>query len=238
MKPHIFSLCLLIAAHACAQQDNHTQTGDGWRMIQESVSPDGRFAIAWGEKGKSKPQMQFETYAAVSPHLDIVNYLVDLKYKRILGQTKAKHFGDWSQYNHDSCKTAWSSNSKLVVQTISWKWLSANSDLYQIVDDKKLSSGTDLIEPSSEAAFRKLAGLPQLKKFKQENFSITIEKVSFLAQSHGDSVLVELHGQIPKNDDEDAYFEALVTFALVSGKADEPELKWLDTKLIKEADQN
>lgn len=238
MKSHIVSACLLIAAHACAQQDNHTQTGDGWRMIQESVSPDGRFAIAWGEKGKSKPQMEFETYAAVSDDLEIVNYLVDLKDKRILGQTKAKHFGDWSHYNHESCKTAWSSNNKLVAQTMSWKWFSANSDLYQIVDEKKLSSGTDLIEPSSEAAFRKLAGLPQLKKFKEEDFAITIEKVSFLAQNSEHSLSVELYGQIPKHEDEDAHFKALVSFAVVSGNADGPKLKWLDTRLIMEAVQN
>lgn len=227
-----------MAANACAQQDTQTPTGDGWRMIQDSVSPDGRFALAWGEKGKSKPKMEFETYAAASDDLDIVNYLIDLKEKRILGQTKAKHFGDWSRYNHESCKAAWSSNSKLVVQTMSWKWHTATSELYQIVGDKKLSPGIDLIAPSSKAAFHILADQPQLKKYKEEDFAITIEKVAFLAQSHGDSVLVELCGQIPKHEDEDAYFKALVTFALVSGKADEPELKWLDTKLIKEADQN
>ncbi len=226
-------LCFLLALQAAAQPEENTPSGDGWRMIQGSASSDRCFALAWGQKGKSKAKMEPETASADFDDSELVNFVVDLKRRSILGQTKVKHAGDRRSYNHESCYAAWSVQNRFVVQTMSWKWHTEMSELHQIIDGKSLSPGTDLLQSAATAAFQKLKGQPPLNKFKKQDFAITIAEATFSENAGETRLTVKVWGQIPKHEDEDAYFEALVTFEVIApSQSAKPVLKWIETKLI------
>lgn len=227
---------MIILAHGVlAQNTTEARAGNGWRMIQESASPDGSYALAWGQKGKSQPKINTETHTADFDEADVVNYVVDLKSGTILGRTKAQHFGDRQFYNHESCHASWSHQNRFVVQTMSWKWHTAVCDLHQIMDGKTLSPAVDIIEPAKKAAFKTLQDRAQLKKFKEDDFAITIEEAIFVQVGGETHVTAKLNGQIPKRDDVDAYFEAKVFFIVLPASKDTgPNLKLIKCQLVNE----
>ncbi|WP_395751591.1 hypothetical protein [Prosthecobacter sp.] len=212
-------------------------TGEGWRMIAGTESRDGNYALAWGLKGKAVTEgdADEEGRLSVDPDdPDLLNYVVDLSTKKIIGTLRGKHFGDRARYNHMSCEAEWSGDSQFVVQTCNAKWDTTSAFVYLLQEGDAVTPGTDLLGPAKAAAFKKLKDGPQLKKFKPDAFAITLSEVR-IAQ-RGSSVVLQMNvdGVIPKSDADAASFGCTVSFTLAPGDGGVPVVKWLSTELYED----
>lgn len=212
-------------------------TGDGWRMIAGTNSRDGVYALAWGEKGQSSPQGDVDDEGFLMGNQEsekLVNYVVNVRTKQIVGTLKGKHFGDKSTYNHDSIDTAWSTSGLFVAQLNSGKWATFDANVYEIQytnDGNALSKATDILEPAKKAVFEHLAGRPQLTKFTQDDFAITLHDPRIVYQGGNSVIQVGVIGQIPKSEEDDSSFEATITFHLNSNEnGGAPILAWSSTQ--------
>lgn len=133
-------------------------TGDSakYRVIHDSASPDGRYAVALGFT-KNIDWEGFQdsdfpgTYSANgwqpddstpdSEYGNIVNYLVDLTTRQILGITNGDYYGTRQRYNHDQCTVTWSPDSRTFVEVTNWKWG------YNRCSAAKISSAGKLLGP-------------------------------------------------------------------------------------------
>ena len=114
-------------------------TGDSakYRAIHDSASPDGRYAVAlgftkdidWdGFKDSDFPGAystngwQPDDEVPDPEYGKIVNYLVELTTRRILGTTNGDYYGTRQRYNHDQCSITWSRDSRTLVEVTNWKW--------------------------------------------------------------------------------------------------------------------
>ena len=115
-------------------------TGDSakYRVIHDTASPDGRYAVALGFTGNdidweglkdpdfpgtySANGWQPDDQSPDSGYGKIVNSIVNLTARQILGTTNGDYFGTKQRYNHDQCDVTWSPDSKTFVEVTSWKW--------------------------------------------------------------------------------------------------------------------
>ena len=214
----------------CAADEAVTQ-GEGWRLIEGTRSRDGNFGIAWGIQGKAQPggETDEEGFMAVDPESEgLTNYVVNLRSGTVVGKTAGTHFGDKASYNHDSTEVAWSASSLYFVQVSSGKWATYDANVYAMAGDQmSVSAPVDLLEPAKKAAFEHLAGGDLLEKFKRDDFAITLNDAHIVWRGGSSYVVCEVNGQIPKSEEEDAYFGVTVTFKLTSDEDDGiPALTW------------
>lgn len=212
-------------------------SGDGWRMIAGTNSRDGVYALAWGQKGQSSPQGDVDEDGFLMGDQEdekLVNYVVNVRTRQIIGTLKGKHFGDKSSYNHDKIETAWSSAGMFMAQLNSGKWATYDAHVYEIQytnDGNAVSKATDILEPAKKAVFEHLAGRPQLTKFTQDDFAITLHDPRIVYQGGNSVIQVGVIGQIPKSEEDDSSFEATVTFNLNSDEnGGAPVLAWSGTE--------
>ena len=78
-----------------------------------------RFPNTTVDLSKQRKDDRTEEQRAVA---EIVNYIVDLTTRQILGTTNGDYFGTKQRYNHDQCDVTWSPDSKMFVEVTSWKW--------------------------------------------------------------------------------------------------------------------
>ena len=93
-----------------------------FRVIQETASPDGRYAIAiglarekinWDEFGKDE----------LAGEEDLRNYVVDLVKQRILGEIGCNYFSTFPRSGRNACQVVWSPDStKFAFHQWSGKW--------------------------------------------------------------------------------------------------------------------
>jgi hypothetical protein len=137
-------------------------TGDSakYRVIHDTASPDGRYAVALGFTRSDIDWERFKdsdfpgTYSANgwqpddeapdSEYGKIVNYLVDLTTRRILGTTNGDYYGTRQRYNHDQCSVTWSPGSKTFVEVTNWKWGYSRCSAARISSAGKLLGPVDL----------------------------------------------------------------------------------------------
>ncbi|HEX8078062.1 MAG TPA: hypothetical protein VF511_09630, partial [Chthoniobacterales bacterium] len=133
-----------------------------FRVIHGTASPDGRYAIALGFAGEEAPDWEQlsdpdfpGTYSNGDYDFDeedpkksetgkMVNYVVDLTTRKILGTTGCGFFGTRRRYNHRECSVAWSPNSRNFVQLARDKWNYVCCRAAQITDGPKLAGTVDL----------------------------------------------------------------------------------------------
>jgi hypothetical protein len=152
---------------------------DKFRVIQGSVSPDGRYAIALGF---ARNEINWddliqdvngkETYYAENDD-DVKNYVVDLTTQKILGQTGCDYFGTRKRYNHRACTFTWSGDSTNFVQLWSDKWADTACVAGQIAPGPKLGGVIDLLkvlDAKTSAFLKKRAD-------DEEGLSIDIQRV-------------------------------------------------------------
>ena len=109
---------------------NVTGDAEKYRVIADSVSPDGRYAIAlglpdgktdWEEYRDKELEEEGQTIYTVEEE-GHQNYLVDLTTRKILGITGGDYFGTKQRYNHRECTVVWSPDSKNFLELTSDKW--------------------------------------------------------------------------------------------------------------------
>lgn len=204
--------------------------GEGWRLIEGTRSRDGNFGIAWGIQGKAQPggETDEEGFMSVDAESEgLANYVVNLRNGAVLGRTAGTHFGDKATYNHDSTEVSWSS-SMYFVQVSSGKWATYDANVYAMAGDQmSVSAAVDLLEPAKKAALEHLAGGDLLGKFERDDFAITLSETRIVWRGGSPYVVCEVNGQIPKSEEEGAYFGVTVTFKLTSDGSDgAPSLAW------------
>ena len=210
--------------------------GEGWRLIRGSQSRDGRFALAWGMQGKSTPDGEAGEDGALSaadPEAEgITNYAIDLRTGAILGKTTGQHAGDRPDFGHYTHEVAWGSADTAFVQVCSGKWATYTAAVYQLTPDGNgLSEAADLLEPAKKAAFEHLENGGFFKKFDKDAFTVTLHDVNIAQRGASTVVVVEASGQIPKSDQDGAYFDTTITFKLIPDEnGGAPKLKWSGTE--------
>jgi len=150
-------------------------TGDSekYRVIHYTASPDGRYAVALGFTGKDIDWEGFKdsdfpgTYSANgwqpddgtpdSEYGKIVNDLVDLTTRQILGTTNGDYYGTRQRYNHDQCTVTWSPDSRTFVEATNWKWGYNRCSAARISSAGKLLGPVDLGKYAEKTAQAYLA---------------------------------------------------------------------------------
>jgi len=129
-----------------------------FRVIQETASPDGRYAIAiglarekinWDEFGKDE----------LAGEEDLRNYVVDLVKQRILGEIGCSYFSTFPRSRRDACQVVWSPDStKFAFHQWSGKWSDLCLVAGQIATGPKLVGVVNLRKEIEKRTF------PFLKK--------------------------------------------------------------------------
>ena len=125
---------------------NVTGDSEKYRVIADSVSSDGRYAIAlglpdgktdWEEyRDKELEEEGHEIYTVEEEGHQ--NYVVDLATRKILGTTGGDYFGTKQRYNHRECAVVWSPDCKNFVELTSDKWNYHSCHAGRIVAGPKL----------------------------------------------------------------------------------------------------
>ena len=136
-----------------------------YRLIQDSASPDGRYAIGLGlareeidwEQFRDKEIEAGDETIYTAEDEDLRNYVVDLAHRKILGITGCDYFGTKQRYNMRECQLVWSPDCKSFVETYSSKWSYESCHAGRIADGPKLVGMVDLGKYAEKAAdsFRK-----------------------------------------------------------------------------------
>jgi hypothetical protein len=210
-------------------------SGDGWRLIAGSQSRDGKYALGWGQKGKSAPEGDADEDGAISGTEEdesLMNYVIELKTGQIVGEIEGKHFGDKSTYNHATTETSWSPGSNFMAQVNSGKWASWNATLYEVLpgEPAKVSPSANLLEAAKKAVAEHMDGSDLFKKHGDDGFAYTVHDVA-LGNRAGQLVAsVEIDGQIPKSE-EDSYFACTTSFKVIADEnGGAPTLTWIGTE--------
>ncbi|MFO0442571.1 MAG: hypothetical protein ACK5ZM_01455 [bacterium] len=211
-------------------------SGDGWRLIRGSQSRDGQIVLAWGVKGKSTPEGEPAEDGTLSyddpEDENLANYAVNLSTGAILGQVVGSHGSDKPNWGHYTNEVAWSAADTYFAQVCSGKWSTYNANLYQVSPDGAgISEAVDLLEPAKKAAFDHLANGDFFKKFDKDAFAFTLHDVNIAQRGAATMVVVEVSGQIPKSEQDGAYFDLTVTFKILSDEnGGTPKIQWSGTE--------
>jgi hypothetical protein len=207
--------------------DDRSPAHDQYRVIDDTMSPNGPYALALGLARKNinwksfyeKLQDDEAGDYLVDPDTNdkiIRNYVVDLKTANVLGMTGGRYFGTRSSYNTDSCDVVWSPDSGIFVQVIHWKWFSY-CRAGRISMETKLTGVVDLQNEAENFAYKFLADKKDAAFLKHHrDFAITIESRQWgdgspdsLKVDNGGLIELKLSGEIPKSVEENSDFEVI-----------------------------
>jgi hypothetical protein len=93
-----------------------------FRVIQETASPDGRYAIAIG---LAREKINWDEFGKddLAGEEDLRNYVVDLVKQRILGEIGCNYFSTFPRSGRNACQVVWSPDStKFAFHQWSGKW--------------------------------------------------------------------------------------------------------------------
>jgi len=177
---------------------NVTGDSEKCRVVADTVSPDGRYAIALG---LARDKIDWESFRDkdiegdgeiiyTAEEEDLRNYVVDLLQRKILGITGGDYFGTKHRYNHRDCEVFWSPDSKTFVELTSWKWGYNTCRAGKIAADGKKLIGTVDVGKYAETATSNY--LKTHKKAGKNEGSIAI---SVGDVGNDGSMLVEVTGQ-------------------------------------------
>lgn len=136
-----------------------------YRVIRGTASPDGRYAVALSFSSASEgwparwnlyaEATDTETYFVEAGIMgdgaeDIINVVVDLQTRRILGPTGCFYMGTRQRYNHRECAVIWSPDSSTFVELFSDKWSYVNCMAGRIVAGPKLLDPVDVGEAAGK----------------------------------------------------------------------------------------
>lgn len=176
------------------------------KIIDNSTSPDKRFAVALGSKDGKKPEWAVERYEkdggpnGISYFLEPCrNYLVDLKADRVTGILDATHFTTREGMNHESAGFTWSPDSRWLVETQSWKWHTATCTVHRLDADGRMSARLDFLKSAAgilDTWLREHA--PQLTAEQRGSYAFY---ASIDSISNDGTLAAGISGEIPKSDD-------------------------------------
>ncbi len=190
-----------------------------WRIIVESASHDGAYALAWGQKGQAVPKGQLDEEGLMSVSYDdpsLVNLVVNVSTGKVLGTTRAKHFGDKARYNHTECVAAWSGDDRFVAQVSQAKWGTTDAYVYE-VKGTSLTAGADLKLAAIGAVHAQLKGRRHIDELAWQRLVFGLGNVEFIPTWGAWRLKMEVSGEVPKTADAPGV-TATVIFKLAPGK--------------------
>jgi hypothetical protein len=177
---------------------NVTGDSEKYRIIEDTVSPDGRYGIAlglpegktdWEEYRDKELEGQGEQIYTLEEDGNR-NYVVDLLLRKIVGITGGDYFGTKQRYNMRECEVFWSPDSKTFVELTTWKWGYNTCRAAKIAaDGKKLIGNVDVGKYAEKVASNYLKTHKNAGR-NQGTIAISLGEVG----SDG-SMLVEVIGQ-------------------------------------------
>jgi hypothetical protein len=190
-------------------------------VLENTSSPDGRYAFAWGAPEKYKIDWaalnRGETTALPNPadFADAVeNYLVDLKAGKILAMLRgaqAWRLPDGSHSNHRDLQVAWSSNGEFAVAIYSLKWQYESFQGFRI---SPASVATVEIGKPLETAWREHLSKTAGQRYKERADSLAISFGELKAMENEGTFGVRALAEIPKSASEDDAFEEKLVLTL------------------------
>ena len=208
-----FLLVVGISAGVCAAEP--------FVVFENTSSPDGRYAFAWGAPEKYKIDWaalnRGEMTALPNPadFADAVeNYLVDLKAGKILATLRgaqAWRLPDGSHGNHRDLQVAWSPNGEFAVAIYSLKW---QYELFQGFRIAPEGVATVEIGKPLETAWRQHLSMTAGQRYKQRADSLAISFGELKATENEGTFGVRALAEVPKSASENDAFEEKLVFTL------------------------
>ena len=190
-------------------------------ILENSSSPDGRYAFAWGAPDKYKIDWaalsRGETRAVPNPadFGDAVeNYLVDLEAGKILAKVpgaRAWRLPDGSHSNHRDLQVAWSPNGEFAVAIYSLKWQYKSFQAFRITP---AGVATLEIGKKLETAWRQHLSTIAGQRYTDWAHLLAISFGELKPLSKEGSFGVRALAEVPKSASNDDAFEAKLMFAL------------------------
>lgn len=192
------------------------------RVIRETTSPSGRYAIAWGFRPgdavlTSTERFDDGTIAADDTNA-VENHIVRLGDGARLKTTRGTHFGDREDYNHRGQRTHWSADGRWLVEINNSKWETLVADVYHIDDRDRVVGPFRLFELARAAArstMQRTTKPGQQQNLKRYVFAISAEYDSddgspriFRLDNDG-NLRFRLTAEVPKAIDTDTFNFAL-----------------------------
>ena len=181
------------------------------RVIKGSVSPSGRYAIAW-EPGDEEAKRRVDedesgNKSAVSLH--IANMLISLPDGKVVAPLAGDHYGDLTNLNHHQRYAYWSSDSRYLVTIDNQRYETPVVDAIYFRDDGSILGPLSLV-----AFFKETLG----REFKRRRLKGDPKK--FVYQIDAESVGTD--GTVIANGDlglfKTEYFDFDLRLRLVPGK--------------------
>jgi hypothetical protein len=131
-----------------------------FRVIHDTASPDGRYAIAIG---LAREKINWDDFAKgeLEGEDDVRNYVVDLVQQRILGETGCNYFSTYPRSGRNACQVKWSPDSKkFAFHQWSGKWSDICLVAGQIAAGPKFIGVVDLGKEIEKKTFALLKKRP------------------------------------------------------------------------------
>jgi hypothetical protein len=215
MRRAVFCLLLVVGVSAgvCA--------AGPFVVLENTSSPDGRYAFAWGAPEKYKNDWaalnRDDTTALPNPDdfADAVeNYLVDLKAGKILATLRgaqAWRLPDGSHGNHRDLQVAWSPNGEFAVAIYSLKWQYESFQGFRITP-----AGVATVEIGKPLQTAWLQHLSKTagQRYKQRADSLAISFSELKPTEDEGTFSVRALAEVPKSASEGDAFEEKLVFTL------------------------
>jgi hypothetical protein len=119
----------MTAALLCVGIASAVAEGSKLYVFWDTVSPDGKYAIAWSTTGEAT----LEDLPSPDDHDPVANYVIEVASRKIVVQLAGGHYWglDGHHPNHRSLETVWSENSRLMLAIYDSRW---STDTVLLVD--------------------------------------------------------------------------------------------------------
>jgi hypothetical protein len=191
------------------------------KLMDDTVSPDRRFAVAVGTADQSRPQWELmeldgrPTYM-IGESSNIANYLVSLSDFRVLTRLESNHSGTAGTYNHQVAVFQWSLDSRWLTEEHHWKWYTAQCAVHRIDANGMPQARLDLLPIARSVLLQQM--LAKVRGSKPSDFDRYALSMSVQKITTDGYITAKLTAQVPKVDEEGVYLETTMTAKLLEGR--------------------
>lgn len=192
-------------------------TGSGWRMIDQSRSGNGMFALGWGIKGQEQPEGKEDDQGRLKgdpKSKGLANYVVSLYSGSIIGKTEGRHANDAARDPDNGHNvTVWAESSSLVAQMTFYGLDTTAAKLHSITNT--VSPGADFLAAAEKAVSAAYKGKQPAKNAR----FLRLHDVQIAVRGPETVLLV---GIAVWSQFGDEGFDGLVTFTVTPGDGGSP----------------
>lgn len=160
---------------------------DFTKLVDNSFSPNKRFAMGVGSLDGSKPVWKKSTVDE-KESFDMIknyesgncgNYLIDLKADRVTMLLDSDHFGTRNRYNNETCASSWSPDSHWFVDTQSWRRHSSVCTVYLLNKEGRAIERMDFLQAAERIVSKQLRiQYPKMPMEEKAGYRVTLSDVS------------------------------------------------------------